>query len=225
MVVAVGEIVRNGVVFDMKNWEGGDVNADNLPQIVEQLFSLFEQRKIDYLLVDGVALLSYIDGRNTQDVDFILSPQSLKQLPELIITEENRDFARAAFSQLQVDVLLTQNPLFEWVLRAYTTEQRFGDRLIRCATVEGLILLKLYALPSLYRQGQFDKVNIYESDITLLLLRYSVDMAALLALLKAYVIETDWLEIRQIAQDIQAQIARLRQRQEMFGQNDTSDKE
>jgi hypothetical protein len=36
--------------------------------------------------------------------------------------------------------------------------------------VEGLILLKLYALPSLYRQGNFAKVGIYENDVATLLL-------------------------------------------------------
>ncbi len=29
------------------------------------------ERKIEYWLVGGVALLSYVDGRNTQDIDLI----------------------------------------------------------------------------------------------------------------------------------------------------------
>jgi hypothetical protein len=213
MTLAIGEIVRNGVVFDMKNWNGNVASEDSLPQVVDRLFDLLDQRQISYLLVGGVALLSYVDGRNTQDVDFILARQSLSELPELVVAEEDQNFARAAFEQLQVDLLLTQNPLFKLVLQNYSTERPFGDRTIYCVTVEGLVLLKLYALPSLYRQGQFDKVSIYESDITLLMLRYPVDVDALATILKRYILATDWVKLEQIIDDIQARMARFQQRQ------------
>lgn len=213
MTLAIGEIVRNGVVFDMKNWDGTVASGDSLPQVVDRLFDLLGERQIDYLLVWGVALLSYVDGRNTQDVNFILARQSLSLLPELVVAEEDKNFARAAFEQLQVDLLLTQNPLFKLVLKNYSTDRAFGDRIVRCATVEGLVLLKLYALPSLYRQGQFDKVSIYESDITLLLLRYPIDVAALKNILKRNVLSSDGQELEQIVADIQTRIARFRQRQ------------
>ena len=213
MTLAIGEIVRNGVVFDMKNWNGNIASEDSLPQVVDRLFDLLDQRQISYLLVGGVALLSYVDGRNTQDVDFILARQSLSELPELVVAEEDQNFARAAFEQLQVDLLLTQNPLFKLVLQNYSTERPFGDRTIYCVTVEGLVLLKLYALPSLYRQEQFDKVSIYESDITLLMLRYPVDVDALATILKRYILATDWVKLEQIIDDIQARMARFQQRQ------------
>jgi len=213
MTLAIGEIVRNGVVFDMKNWNRNVASEDSLPQVVDRLFDLLDQRQISYLLVGGVALLSYVDGRNTQDVDFILARQSLSELPELVVAEEDQNFARAAFEQLQVDLLLTQNPLFKLVLQNYSTERPFGDRTIYCVTVEGLVLLKLYALPSLYRQEQFDKVSIYESDITLLMLRYPVDVDALATILKHYILATDWVKLEQIIDDIQARMARFQQRQ------------
>jgi hypothetical protein len=213
MTLAIGEIVRNGVVFDVKNWNGNVASGDSLPQVVDRLFDLFDQRQISYLLVGGVALLSYVDGRNTQDIDFILARQSLSELPELVVAEEDQNFARAAFEQLQVDLLLTQNPLFKLVLQKYSTERPFGDRTISCVTVEGPVLLKLYALPSIYRQGQFDKVSIYESDITLLMLRYPVDVDALATILKRYILATDWVELEQIIDDIQARMARFQQRQ------------
>lgn len=223
MTLAIGEIVRNGVVFDVKNWDGSGADEDSLQQVVEQLFDLFDQRQIDYLLVGGIALLSYVEGRNTQDVDFILARQSLRELPELSIMAEDKNFARATFEQLQVDLLLTQNSLFKLVLQNYVTERKFGDRLVRCATVEGLILLKLYALPSLYRQGQFDKVSIYESDLTLLLLRYSVDVQALTTILKRHILATDQLELEQIVADIQTRLARFAQRQTRLEQPPEAD--
>jgi hypothetical protein len=33
----------------------------------------------------------------------------------------------------------------------------------------GLLLLKLYALPSLYREGNFARVGLYENDVATLL--------------------------------------------------------
>lgn len=219
MTLAIGEIVRNGVVFDMKNWDGNVANGDSLPQVVDRFFDLLDERQINYLLVGGVALLSYVDGRNTQDVDFILAKQSLSQLPELVVAEEDKNFARAAFEQLQIDLLLTQNPLFKLVLENYSTERPFGDRTIHCVTVEGLVLLKLYALPSLYRQGQFDKVSIYESDITLLLLRYPVDVDALATILRRYILATDLLELDQILNDIRARLSRFQRRQATLDQD------
>jgi hypothetical protein len=218
MTLAIGEIVRNGVVFDIKNWDGSVADGDSLPQVVDRLFDLMDERQISYLLVGGVALLSYVDGRNTQDIDFILARQSLSQLPELVVAEEDKNFARAAFEQLQVDVLLTKNPLFKLVLQKYSTERSFGDRTIRCVTVEGLVLLKLYAVPSLYCQGQFDKVSIYESDITLLLLRYPVDIDALATLLNRYVLATNLSELEQIVSDIQARLAKFQRRQATLDQ-------
>jgi hypothetical protein len=47
----------------------------------------------------------------------------------------------------RIDILLTKNPLFAKVAEKYTTTKQFMDRTIRCATGEGLILLKLFALP------------------------------------------------------------------------------
>jgi hypothetical protein len=85
----------------------------------------------------------------------------------------------------------------------------FGGLSIRTVTVEGLVLLKLYALPSLYRQGNFDRVNIYESDVTLLLMNYPVDLEALVQLLSKYLLESDLLEVRETVTAIQARLQRF----------------
>ena len=39
----------------------------SLFQAVDRLFGLLEHRKIAYVLVGGIALLQYVDGRNTED--------------------------------------------------------------------------------------------------------------------------------------------------------------
>jgi hypothetical protein len=61
-----------------------------------------------------------------------------------------------------IDILLSRNPLFKRVQQKYSKVQLFFDQEIPLVTVEGLILLKLYALPSLYRQGNFYRVSICE---------------------------------------------------------------
>lgn len=209
MTVAISEIITNGIIFDMKNWNNQPFNVNNLPDIIENFFTTLDERKINYLLVGGVALLSYIEGRNTQDIHVILAREDLETLPEITIADENKNFIRGNYENLQIDVLLTRNPLFELVRNNYATNREFGNRSIRCVTVEGILLLKIFALPSLYRQGNFTRVSIYENDITLLLLNYSVDLSSIITILHPYLIPTDMQEIEEIIADIQSRIKRL----------------
>lgn len=218
MTVAVGEIIQNGVIFDLKNWNNKTQAMNQLPDTVERLFAILAERSIDYVLVGEVAILSYIEGRNTQDIDFILAKSALDDLPEILIIDENRDFARGNFENLQINSFLTHNKLFKLTRDRYATERQFGDRIIRCATVEGLLLLKFFALPSLYRQGQFDKVSIYENDITQLLLNYSVELPELLKILSKHLLASDIEALQATASDIQTRIQRFyTQRQKLAG--------
>lgn len=132
----IGNVIRNAVVFNAKNWMGGMMNSDSLIQSVQDLFAVLEQRKIDYVLVGGIAILHYVEGRNTQDLDLLMSLSSLKKLPELKITSQEPFFVRANYGELQIDVLLTKNPLFKKVRGNYSQVQRFLDRDIPLATVE-----------------------------------------------------------------------------------------
>ncbi|MBC6479518.1 MAG: hypothetical protein GDA56_18815 [Hormoscilla sp. GM7CHS1pb] len=209
MTADISEIIQNGILFDMKNWENLSSNTDNLPAIIDRLFLIMQERNIDYLLVGGVALLSYIEGRNTQDIDLIIAKTDLNYVPEIQIIEENKDFAFGQFNNLRVDLLFTQNFLFDTVIRNCVAERQFGERLVKCVTVEGLILLKLYALPSLYRQGQFSRVSIYENDILLLMLNYNIDISHLFQTLTPHVLVTDLQEIQNAVADIQARIQRF----------------
>ena len=207
--VQIGNIIRNAVVFNVKNWLGDRMNSDSLIQSVQDLFAILEQRKIDYVLVGGIALLHYVEGRNTQDLDLLMALSALKKLPELQISSQDMYFARANFGELQIDVLLTQNPLFKRVHRNYSKIERFLDRDIPLATVEGLLLLKLYALPSLYRQGDFARVGIYENDIATLLHYYQPNVPGLLSELSKVVDDTDLREIKSILIEIQNRIKRF----------------
>ena len=206
----IGNVIRNAVVFNVKNWLGGMMNSDSLLQSVQDLFAVLEQRKIDYVLVGGIALLHYVEGRNTQDLDLLMALSSLEKLPELNVTSQDMYFVRADYNGLQIDVLLTQNPLFKTVHSQYSKSQHFRDRNIPIATVEGLLLLKLYALPSLYRQGNFARVGIYENDVATLLHYYQPDVSLLLVELSKYVNESDLAEIKSVVTDIQNRINRFK---------------
>ena len=206
----IGNVIRNAVVFNVKNWVGGMMNSNSLIQSVQDFFAVLEQRKIDYVLVGGIAILHYVEGRNTQDLDLLMAMSSLEKLPELKISSQDIYFVQANYNELQVDVLLTQNPLFKKVHSEYSKVQKFLDRDIPLATVEGLLLLKLYALPSLYRQGNFARVGIYENDIATLLHYYQPDVPSLLNELSKYVNENDFAEIKGVVSDIQNRIKRFK---------------
>jgi hypothetical protein len=210
----IGSVLRNAVLFNFKNSPEVIMNADSLLAQVQQLFNLLDERKTDYVLVGGIALLTYVEGRNTQDIDLIMALPSLAKIREIKISNQDMYFARGLFGELQIDILLTKNPLFDQVARKYSTVRKFLDRDIRCATVEGLILLKLFALPSLYRQGSFERVGIYESDLASLLYAFSPNMEPLLDELSRYLKDTDMAEARQIVTDIEARIEKFRKANE-----------
>lgn len=216
----IAEIVRNAVLFGPDAWESASlpapkVNSDQRQSLlptdrdVVELFVLLGQRQIPYLLVGGIAMLRYIEGRNTEDVDLLMSLPSLKQLPEITIEEQNEYFIRGHFRSVRVDVLLTANALFAETQQCFGTTHRFAELDVPTATPEGLVLLKLYALPSLYRQGQFDRVSIYESDIASLIQRHRCEIEPLFQRLQPHLIESDLRELRIIMRDIETRIARF----------------
>ena len=208
--VHIGAVVRNAVVFKPGNHHS--VNSDFLIETVASFFSLLRERQIEYVLVGGIALLQYIEGRNTEDIDLIMAVSSLERMPELLVETRDEDFARGKFGELKVDVLLTSNALFDQVRKRYTTTQRFVEQDIPCATVEGLILLKLYALPSLYRQGNFTRVGLYENDVATLLHAYNPPVEPLLDELALYLSESDTTQVKQIVNEIRQRISRFETR-------------
>lgn len=211
--IHVAETIALGVAFDPKNNDlMRQMDVKDLFESVGRLFDLLDEREVDYVVAGGIAMLAYVEGRNTQDIDLLLSREAVTKLPELVVEDENDEFLRAKFGHLQVDVLLTAKQFFSQVASKHSDPQSFADRKVRCATPEGLALLKLYALPSLYRQGNFAKVRIYESDLEALLDTYKLDSASLLEGLRNEVLDTDLKEIGNILNDINQRIASKRSR-------------
>jgi hypothetical protein len=183
-----------------------------VPQDAMDLFRLLAERRVDYLLVGGMAMLTYVKGRNTKDVDLLMSVAALEQLPELKVEDRNDFFARGKFRSIQVDLLLTKNPLFKIVQERFATRHPFEELSVPIATVEGMIVLKLFALPSLYRQMDLDRAAIYETDVTMLLARHSPVIEPLLALAEKHVELGDKKELKKIVSECEERAAKLRRR-------------
>lgn len=221
--VNVGLVLRNAAIFNfsLHRSKKSFVNSDNIPAEVEAFFDLLEERAVEYLLVGGVAMLAHVRGRNTEDVDLIVSlPDQRRLEPSVQIQERDSFFARASFGQLRVDFLQAEHPLFARILRDYSEARAFdffqSRRTIRCAAPSGLMVLKLYALPSLYRQGQIDRAKIYEGDIGRLLTAFpEMDVENLFALLLRHgMLPSDVEELRRV-------IVEQRPRPHRFGTGET----
>jgi len=210
--VHIGEVIRNAVLFKFRNPQEPLMSSDFLFETVARFFSLLRERQIEYVLVGGIALLQYVEGRNTEDIELIMAVSALEQLPELAVESRDADFARGKFGDLKVDVLLTSNPLFDAVRQRYSKMKRFVEQDIPCADVEGLILLKLYALPSLYRQANFTRVGLYENDVATLLHAHHPPIGPLLDELSVYLSENDMKQVKLIASEIQQRISRFENR-------------
>ncbi len=196
MQLPIDEIVENGIVFNLRR----KLPMYDIRETVRALFTDLREMKVDYVLVGGVALLSYVPGRNTQDVDLIIAPKQLSKLDWQATVQDN-DFGKANYHGFQVDLLLTTNPLFAYVQRKERTTITFDDINVPCATREGLLLLKLYALPSLYRQGNLARAALYETDILMLRQDAMVDEEKLLAILSKHLAPHDIDELRRILRE------------------------
>jgi hypothetical protein len=192
--------------------EASTANPAPLPQDTMDLFRLLQARKVDYLLVGGMAMLTYIQGRSTKDVDLLMSLADLESVLELRIETRTEHFARGSFRSLQVNLFLTDNSFFQTAKRRFTSHHRFVEMDVPTATVEGLIVLKVYALPSSYRQHDLDRAAIYETDITMLLTRYQTPVEGLMALVKEHVEEGDKPELEKILAECVARANQLRRR-------------
>lgn len=154
----------------------------------------------------------HLVGRNTQDIDLLVPADPLERIPEVRIVDRRGTFAQGEFDGLQVDFLLGSHALFDLVRQKHATRERFADRELVCATVPGLLLLKRFALPALYRQGRFSRVEDYEHDAAVLLCEHPTEMDPLFAELSRHLSGSDLAEVRDIVAGIERRIAASRSR-------------
>lgn len=210
--LSTGAVVEAGVRFDPKDWRAGTITPmpGSLPSDVERLLAALDAAGAGHVLVGGVAVLSYVAGRDTQDIGLLFDPAAFGRVPGLVVEEQDRNFATCRFGSLRVDLLLATNPFFAMVRDRHATVRAFAERAVPCATAERLVLLKLYALPSLYRQGGDDRRGLFEHDVVRLVEEYRPDMDALFRELEPYMLVTDVAELKQLVADLLALRARSR---------------
>ena len=209
--IHIGKVVRNAALFRFGKRHKGIVHTDDLFESVSRFFDLLGARRVDYLLVGGIAMLQYVEGRNTEVIDLIAALSEIERLPGIQIVDRKGNFAHAQIGDLEIDILSTEDPLFARAKADFAATRAFLDREIPCATVEGLLLLKLYALPALYRQGNFPRVSLYENDIASLMHEYEPDLGPLWALLAKHLLESDLASVKEIVEEIRGRIERFRQ--------------
>jgi hypothetical protein len=195
--VNIAEVLRDARLGDLRSLREERAPYD-LFRTTKRLFELLESRGVAYLLVGGIAMLQYVESRNTRDIDLILSAEDLACIPEFHELSRDGDFGRFDFEGVQVDVLLTSNPVFKLAQEEYGTEREFAERTLRTATPAGLVLLKLFALPSLYRQGDLNRAALYETDVKMLLNGGEIDTERILSELDGALLASDIHALRQL---------------------------
>jgi hypothetical protein len=194
-VLAIDEIVQQAHDCDPKR-----PMVTDLRPAIEALFDELEAKKVEYLLVGGIALLSYVEGRNTQDIDLIVGSADIGRI-DWNAKVQDRDFAHASYRGVRVDLLLRDNPVFDDVAARERAKTTFHRHTIPVVTREGLLLLKLYALPDLYRHGQLGRAALYEADIRMLHQGAAVDDDALLGRLAPHLAGNDIAELARILRE------------------------
>ncbi len=183
--------------------------AADYPHLVEEFLILLSERKVDFVVVGGIALLQHVRGRNTDDIDLIVSTAQLAQLPEVTIVERSEMFAFGRYKDLRVDFLFAEHSLFKQIAAEFSKDMEYQIASLPTATVEGLIILKLFALPSLYRQFDFDRITIYEADIMQLLHRSEQPDSHFLGVLQLHLEKHDLNELEATLKDTRARLARI----------------
>lgn len=169
----------------------GAADPEDLTVATRKFLHQLDEKQIPHLLVGAMAMLQHIDGRPTRDIDLIIAVEDLGKLPDFNLEERNEWFATGTIGPVRIDLFFTQNPLFSEVLSNHAETKRLLNTPIRCATPRGIILLKLFALPSLYRQGKVRRAAVYETDILQLLTLQSQPPETLLQDLKPHLRSSD----------------------------------
>jgi len=196
-------VIRDAILFSPHP----AMNEESLLAAVREFLATLERDRIPHVLVGGLATLQFVEARNTRDIDLIIAVEGLDRLPGFVLRERRDWFATGDCGPLRVDLLFTTNPLFERIAREHSEERAFLEARLRCATPEGIILLKLFALPSLYRQGQVDRAALYETDILLLLRHFPAEDAILLDQLAPHMPPTDIRALEGVLSDIRTRLS------------------
>jgi len=136
---------------------------------------LFDKSEIDYCLIGGLAMMLHHGRANTVDIDFYVAVKDLKSVEALFKKEgffvrgAGEFQLKAKVNDVSIDLLYADHYLgVDVVHRA--VEKKLGERFVRVATPEDLIVLKTLADRSIDRRdieelrelfrGQLDEAYI-----------------------------------------------------------------
>ena len=110
-----------------------------------------------------------------------------------------------------VDTRFIENPVFAHALNNYQANCVIAGKTIRSLSSSGIALLKLYALLSLYLQGQHIRVATYEQDLEVLFI-VDPDIAEdrLLEFLGKHLVQSQLTELRNTCEEIRRKLSRKR---------------
>ncbi len=208
----VGEILAGAATWQryrprMREDTGPEADPSEISRQTEALLDLLAEREINCVLVGAVAMLQYVPGRNTKDIDFIMPKSELRRCPEIVVFHEDETFCQASFGCVNVDFLYSRHRLFQEVAVNYCTVRHISGHLIKCATPTGLVILKLFAIPSLLYQFREGKIRQYESDIEGMIETCEVPDDEVLALLQKHLKPGELLAVKTVLTDLRARIA------------------
>lgn len=184
------------------------INLDDFLKLIE----LLETKGIDYALVGGVAMMAIAPkARATDDYDFIGQRSDFENLSELTKVSADKNFGRYRHNATIVDTLFVENPVFAHALNHYQADCVIAQKTIRSLSPSGIALLKLYALPSLYLQGQHIRVATYEQDLEVLfIVDPDIDEDQLLKFLGKHLVQSQILELKSTCEEIRRKLSRKR---------------
>jgi DNA-binding NarL/FixJ family response regulator len=188
----------------------GPIGAGPLEGGLAQLAALLEGRRIPYLLAGDVAVPRSAGSTAGEDIALVIPRHSLEQVPEIDVGGHDRDWTRARFGYLRIDLLLLGDSILTMLLKDHAAILSLGGHDVRCVSVEGQILLKLLMLPRLYKEAHFPRIALWESDIASLLFDHQSEAPQLLEKLLPHLSSAEIDLVSQILNQIQTRIGWFR---------------
>ena len=149
--------------------------------------------------------------RTTAYYDYIIAKDDIETVEELQKESSDRNFGRYLYQGTRIDALYRDNPIFDYVMTNCLDSAVIEGRKITRATPESIILLKLYALPSLYQQGQHRRAMTYENDISGLLMQVTdINAERIFKVLVGELLPSQIDELDNILKDCQLRAQRRR---------------
>lgn len=135
-----------------------------------EIVKLFDENKIQYCLIGGLAMMLHHGRANTVDMDFYVLVTNLKKI-EKIFNKKNITYRTAGEYQLKaklndvpIDILFADEYVgSDVVIRSIP--KKLGNHIVQVATVEDIIVLKTIANRSVDKRDIEELRELYKKSI------------------------------------------------------------